>query len=158
MILMTKQKTNDEKPAGEIRVPVGKSPEEIEEDMQRRSMHLQILQANMQVIHERQHALSLRLQEFEETKQTIADMKSVKSGSEILMPIGSGNFVSGKVSSTEKILVGVGGGIAIKKSPEDALKFLDERSAEAKAAMQELGNQFAQMESELRMLQAEARK
>lgn len=155
---MPKEKINDEKTAGEIRVPVGESPEEIEEDLQRRSMHLQILQANMQVIHERQHALSLRLQEFEETKQTIGDMKSVKNGSEILMPIGSGNFVSGKVSGAEKILVGVGGGIAIKKSPEDALKFLDERAAEAKSAIQELGMHFARMENELRMMQSEARK
>lgn len=137
---------------------VGKSPEQIEEDLQRRSMQFQILQANMQVIHERQHALSMRLREFEETKQTIGDMKSVKSGSEIFMPIGSGNFVSGKVSNTEKVLVGVGSGIAIKKSPEDALKFLDERVVEAKSAIQELGMQFAHMENELRMLQSEARK
>lgn len=155
---MPKEKIKDEKTAGEIKVPVGKSPEEIEEDLQRRSMHLQILQANMQVIHERQHALASRLREFEETKQTIGEMKSVRSGSEILMPIGSGNFVSGKISGTEKVLVGVGGGIAIKKSPEDALKFLDERAAEAKSAMQELGMQFARMENELRMLQSEARK
>jgi len=137
---------------------VGKSPEEIEEDLQRRSMQFQILQANMQVIHERQRALSSRLQEFEETKQTIGEMKSVKDGSEILVPIGSGNFVAGKVSDTEKVLVGVGGGIAIKKSPEDALKFLDERAAEAKSAMQELGDHFAQTENELRMLQSEARR
>ncbi|MBU3957799.1 MAG: prefoldin subunit alpha [Nanoarchaeota archaeon] len=137
---------------------VGKSPEEIEEDLQRRSMQFRILQANMQIIHERRRALSMRLREFEETKQTISDMKGVKSGSEVLMPIGSGNFVSGKVSDAEKVLVGVGGGIAIKKSPEDALKFLDERAAEAKSAMQELGMQFAQMESELRMLQSEAGK
>ncbi len=133
---------------------VGKSPEELEEDLQRRSLQFQILQANMQVIRERQHALSLRLQEFEETKQTINDLKIVKSGSEILTPIGSGNFVSGKIIDTGKVLVGVGGGIAIKKSPEDALKFLDERIAEAGTAVQELRNQFIQMENELRMLQS----
>jgi len=155
---MPKEKIRDEKAAGDIKVPVGKSPEEIEEDLQRRSMQFQILQANMQVVHERQRALSQRLREFEETKQTIGDMKSVKSGSEILMPIGSGNFVSGKVSDTEKVIVGVGGGIAIKKSPEDALKFLDERSAEVKSAIQELGMQFAHMENDLRMLQSEARR
>jgi len=153
MILMPTEKKTEKK--NDI---VGKSPEEIEEDLQRKSMQFQILQTNMQIIRERQRALSLRLREFEETKQTISDMKSVKSGSEILMQIGSGNFVSGKISDTEKILVGVGGGIAIKKSPYDALKFLDERTAEAKSAMQELGMQFAQMQSEIRMLQSEARK
>lgn len=158
MIFMPKEKTKDEKAAGEIRAPLGKSPEEIEEELQRRSVQLRILQANMQIIHERHHVLSMRLQEFEETKQTISDIKSVKSGSEILMPIGSGNFVYGKVSDTEKVLVGVGGGIAIKKSPENALVFLDERIAEAKAAMEELGSQFAQMESEIRMLQSGAMK
>ncbi len=152
---MPKQKQPNAKP--EMKVPVGKSPEEIGEELQRRSLQMQILQAEMQVIRERQHSLSHRLADLAETRQAIAEMVSVKSGSEILLPLGSGNFVSGKVSDTEKILVGVGGGIAIKKSPEEALKFLDERVAEAGSALQELEKQFAQLEAELHRLQSETR-
>lgn len=153
---MPKQKQDAEKAAPEIKVPVGKSPEEIGEEMQRKNMQLQILQANMQIIRERQHSLTHRLGELAETKQTIGDIKSVKNGSEILLPLGSGNFVSGKVSDTGKILVGVGGGIAIKKSPEEALRFLEERVAEANSALQELEKQFMQMEADFRMLQSRA--
>ncbi len=133
---------------------VGKSPEQIREELERKSVQLQILQANMQMIREKEHALSHRLMELEETKQAIRDIGTVKAESEILVPLGSGNFVSGKISGTDKILVGVGGGIAIKKSPEDALKFLGERSAETNSAVQELESQYMKMENEARALQS----
>ncbi len=133
---------------------VGKSPEQIREELERKSVQLQILQANMQIIREKERALSHRLMELEETKQAIRDIRSVKAESEILVPLGSGNFISGKISGAEKILVGVGGGIAIKKSPDEALKFLDERAAETNSAIQELESQYMKMESETRALQA----
>ncbi len=145
----------DEKNSKESKGLVGKSPEEIKEDIQRKTLQFQILQANMQIIKEKESMLLQKLEEFENTKQTIEDMKAVKGGSEILMPLGSGNFVSGKISSTEKILVGIGGGIAIKKSSEDATEFLNTRALEIKSALQELKGQSVRIEDELRMLQYE---
>lgn len=136
--------------------PAGKSPEEIRDEIQRKNLQFQILQANMQMIHEREHSLSHRLDELAETRHAIEDVKKVKPGSELLVPLGSGNFVSGKISDTGKILVGVGGGIAIKKSPEGALKFLEERAAETGSALQELEKQFMHMEAELRKMQSVA--
>lgn len=149
MIIMPNEKISKENN------PVGKSPEEIKENIQRKTLQFQILQANMQIIREKENMLLQKLEEFENTKQTIGDMKSVKSGSEILMPLGSGNFVSGKISSTEKVLVGIGGGIAIKKSSEDAVEFLNTRTTEVKSALQELKEQGVRIEDELHLLQSE---
>lgn len=144
--------------AGEKGSLAGKSAEEIKEDMQRKAMQFQILEADMQVIHEREHALSRRLQELMETRHTIEDLKTVKNASEVLMPLGSGNFISGKISDAKKVLVGVGGGVAIKKSQEDALKFLDKRIEEADVALRELERQYMQVETELRRIQGELQK
>lgn len=151
---MPNEKTKSENPKNGKADAVGKSPEEISEELHKKSMQLQILQASMQVIREREHALLLKMEEMENTKETISEMKSVKSGSEIFMPIGSGNFVQGKMSNMEKILVGVGGGIAIKKSPEDATKFLETRIGEVKSALIELNNQMVQIENEMHALQS----
>ncbi len=148
------EKTKSEKPKSGKADIVGKSPEEIEEDLQRRSLQFQILQASLQAIRERGHALLIKMEEMDNTKEAIKELKSVKSGSEMLAPIGSGNFISGKICDTEKILVGVGGGIAIKKSSEDALKFLETRISEAKSALIELNSQMAQAEGEMRALQS----
>ncbi len=108
----------------------------------------------MHVIRNREHALLLKMEEMENTKETINEMKTVKSGSEALIPLGSGNYVQGSMSVMEKILVGVGGGIAIKKSPEDATKFLETRIAEVKSELIELNNQLVQIENEMRALQS----
>lgn len=151
---MPKEKIKTENPKSGKADAVGKSTDEISEELHKKSMQLQILQASMQVIREREHALLLKMEEMENTKETINEMKSVKNGSGMLIPLGSGNFVQGSMSDMEKILVGVGGGIAIKKSPEDATRFLETRIAEVKSALIELNNQMVQIENETRALQS----
>ncbi len=134
---------------------VGKSPEELKEEMQKKALQFQILQSSMQIIREKENMLMQRLEEMDNTRHAIEDVKSVKAGSEMLVPLGSGNFIAGKISGTEKVLVGVGGGIAIKKSVDGALESLNSRMKEMESALVELRNQGVQIGDELRMLQSE---
>jgi prefoldin alpha subunit len=134
---------------------VGKSPEEIKEEMQKKALQFQILQSSLQIIHEKEHMLMQRLEEMDSTRHAMEDVKSVKAGSDVLVPLGSGNFIAGKISGTEKVLVGVGGGIAIKKSVDGALESLNSRMKEMESALLELRNQAAHIGDELRMIQSE---
>lgn len=136
----------------------GSEKNQIKEEIERKILQAQILQANLQIIHDREQALSQRLQELSAARQAIEELESVKDGSMVMMPLGSGNFVSGKISDTGKILVGVGGGIAVKKSPEEALKILDKRIAETDSVLRELEKQYTQIETEIHRLQSEMQK
>ena len=55
---------------------------------------------------------------------------SAQTDSDSLVPIGLGAFIKSKVSSTEKIIINVGSGVAIEKNHNDAINYLESRLKE----------------------------
>lgn len=125
------------------------------EELQKKFMQFQFLQANLQIIKEREDMVVQRLHEMTETKETLEGLKNVKPDDETLIPLGSGNFVTGKITNCEKVLVGMGGGLAIKKPREEAIKFIEERVEEMNTALNELAKETQRTTIELQRLQPE---
>lgn len=140
-------------------------PEDKKQELQKKFMHFQILQGNLQVLKERQEFILQKLQEMTETKETLEGLKDVKPDDETLVPLGSGNFVSGKITNCEKVLIGMGGGLAIKKPREEAIGIIEKRIEELNSALLELSKEaqttsmeLQRMQPELEKLAAEAKK
>ncbi len=144
------------------KIIVPQEPEEKEakkkdrsQEMQKKVLQFQILQANLQLLAERERHFAEKLAELEETRQALEDLKDVKRGDSIMVPLGSGNFIAGEIKDCEKVLVGFGAGVVIKKSQEDARKIIDKRAEELSTALHELGSQIQHVEFELHKLQPE---
>lgn len=150
--IIVPQKPEDSKEEGNVGRNVV-SPRK--QELQKKIVQFQILQANLQLLMERERIVAEKLAELEQTKQALEDLKSVKAGSTALIPLGSGNFVAGELKDSEKILVGFGSGVAIKKSQEDAKKIMNERVGELNSALQDLDNQIRAIEFELHKLEPE---
>ncbi len=125
------------------------------QEMQKKVLQFQILQANLQLLAERERHFAEKLAEMEETMRALEDLKGVKPGDSIMVPLGSGNFVAGEVKDCEKVLVGFGAGVVIKKSQEEARKIINKRAEELNSALHELENQIQHIEFELHKLQPE---
>lgn len=133
-------------------------PEDKKQELQKKFMHFQILQGNLQVLKERQEFILQKLQEMTETKETLEGLKDVKPDDETLVPLGSGNFVSGKITNCEKVLIGMGGGLAIKKPREEAVAIIEKRIEELNSALLELSKEAQTTSMELQRLQPELEK
>jgi len=75
------------------------------------------------------------LDEVNMANESIKALIGAKEGDEIMVPIGASSFMTVKVSSNKNIVVGVGSGISVEKTPEDANKYMEANSAELSEAL-----------------------
>jgi prefoldin alpha subunit len=75
-------------------------------------------------------------------RETTAAIESIKSlnkkpESETLVPIGMGTYIPTKISSTQKIVMNIGAGIAVEKDFPSAINYLEARIKEVEIALQD---------------------
>lgn len=129
----------------------------MKEDLQNLVVQFQILEANLKALQERAVILNERIEEIEKTKIAIEDLKQAKP-TKALIPLGSGNFISGTIENTEDIVVGVGSGVAIKKKKEDALAILESRLKEIEEDLINVTSQSTSIAFELEKIQEKIEK
>jgi prefoldin alpha subunit len=76
-------------------------------------------------------------------RESIAAIESIKSlklkpTSDALIPIGMGTYVQTKISSTDKIILNIGAGIAVEKNSDSAINYLEARIKEIEIALNDV--------------------
>jgi prefoldin alpha subunit len=101
------------------------------------------LMQQMQMLETYFSDLSQREQTFigilRETTAAIQSIKSLneKPESETLVPIGMGTYIPTKISSTQKIVLNIGAGIAVEKDFASTINYLEARIKEVEIALQD---------------------
>jgi len=129
----------------------------MKDDLQKLLIQFQVLEANFKELQERAGILNEKIEEIEKTRTAIEDLKQSKP-SKALIPLGSGNFISGTIESTEDIIIGIGSGVAIKKKREEAVSILDSKLKELEANLNVLTDQSTKIAFELEKIQEEIEK
>lgn len=75
------------------------------------------------------------LDEVNMANESIKALMAAKEGDEIMVPIGASSFMNVKVTSNKNIVVGVGSGISVEKTPENANKYMEANAAELSEAL-----------------------
>jgi len=75
------------------------------------------------------------LDEVNMANESIKALMAAKEGDEIMVPIGASSFMNVKVTFNKNIVVGVGSGISVEKTPEDANKYMEANAAELSEAL-----------------------
>ncbi len=112
-----------------------------------------ILEAYMNDIMTRQVTVTKLMEEARLASTTIQNISS-DSETESLMPVGIGVYVKTTVLPIKKLLVNLGAGVAIEKSREDALNYVETRIKEYEVAARQLEAQ--RQEIAMRMEQTQA--
>jgi len=68
------------------------------------------------------------LAEYQRAKTTVEQLHAADPNTEVLIPLGGGTFVNGSVKDTSNVLIGIGAGLVVEKSIDEALVKLDDRS------------------------------
>lgn len=127
------------------------------EEMQKKIVQFQILDSNLKVLQERMGVLTTRIDELQKTKTAI-DTLNVSKPTKAMIPLGSGNFVFGKIDDAENIIVGAGAGVAIKKNKKEAMGILESRIGELENSLRGLTGQSQLIVEQLEKLQSEIEK
>jgi prefoldin alpha subunit len=113
-----------------------------------------ILEAYMNDIMTRQVTVSKLMEEAHLASNTIQNITS-ESDVESLMPIGIGVYVKTTVPPIKKLLINLDAGVAIEKSREDALNYVEIRIKEYEVAARQLEAQRQEITMRINQLQSQ---
>jgi prefoldin alpha subunit len=113
-----------------------------------------ILEAYMNDVMTRQVTVSKLMEEAHMASNTIQNITS-ESDVESLMPIGIGVYVKTNVPPIKKLLINLDAGVAIEKSREDALNYVETRIKEYEVAARQLEAQRQEIAMRINQLQSQ---
>ncbi len=102
------------------------------EDEARESyFELKMIEEQMKQLQHQIEHLEANIAEFENSIISLNEIRG-KENEESFVPLSPGVYVKSKISDTKKLVVNVGAGVAVEKSPEDTIKIIEKQLAEMK--------------------------
>ena len=133
--------------------------EEKEKKLQKLYMQFQVLEQHIKQMQQQAAALNAQLLDLISTMHSLDDLKNVKPGTEILVPISSGIYAKGEIKDNNHLIVNVGANTTVSKNLDDTKKIIEKQAEEMKELqkqaleeLQILTNQAAIIEKEMNNL------
>lgn len=123
-----------------------------EQQLNEMAQQSRMLEAYMNEVTGRQAAVARLLEEARIASATIQGV-SADAESETLMPVGVGVYVKTTVPPIKKLVVNLGSGVAIEKSRDDALNFVEARIKEYEVALRQLEGQRQEIAMRMEQMQ-----
>lgn len=125
-----------------------------EEEIRRLLMVYQQHQAEAEAIVQQLGIFQLSMEGCEKALAAVEAMEAAGEDQEILVPIGQGSFVHARLASKDKVVVGVGAGVSIEKSTQEAKEALTQRKAQLSEATAKLNQALSRIEAEMGKIQS----
>lgn len=107
-----------------------------EEQAQQLMYQVQMLENYLSELSQRENTLYNVLREATSAISSIKELKE-KPDCETLVPLGMGTYIQTKNSSNNKIILNIGSGVAMEKTSDSAINYLEARIKEIEVALQE---------------------
>jgi prefoldin alpha subunit len=98
-----------------------------EEEITRNLTLIEYYKQQLESIDMQLQYLQSTLADYQRAKITVEQLHVVDENSELLIPVGAGTFVNGSLKNASNVLIGVGAGIVIEKTVDEAVLKLEER-------------------------------
>ena len=125
-----------------------------EEEIRRLLAAYQQYQAQAEAIARQLGLTQLTAEGLERALKAVEAMETAEEGTEMLVPIGSGSFIHAKLASKEKVVLNVGAGVNIEKTPAEAKESLKIRKAEVAEGSKKLNEMLGKIDQEMQRIQA----
>lgn len=126
-----------------------------EKEFQEKLLTYRILEARLNSLIKEREILISKILEIQTTLQSIGE---IKKSDNLLFALGSEAYGFGKIKNKEKVIVEVGGGVALEKTTDEAKKTLEKRRLEIEKALNEIERSIVEISSKLQELAPEIEK
>jgi len=116
-----------------------------EEELRRLMVELRILEGTVESLRSRINLIDAALNDLNLASMTLEGIEKEKVNSSIFVPIGGGSYIKAKLESTDKIIYGVGAGIAIEKTIKEVKESISNRISELNRTRRSLEQQLTQV-------------
>jgi len=125
-----------------------------EDEVRRLLAAYQQYQAQAESIVRQLNLTQVTMQGLDNALSAVEALDTAEEGQDILVPIGSGSFIHGKLASKEKIVLNVGAGVSIEKTATEAKEILKVRKDEVLEGSKKLNEVLAKIDQEMQKIQA----
>jgi len=118
---------------------------EDEEEFRKIATEVRLLESTAQAIQSRINFVNAALTELNLAKMNLEGLEKEKIETSLLVPIGGGSYVKAKLESIENVVVGIGAGVAVEKTFNEAKETLSKRIEELEKLYGRLQQQLSQI-------------
>jgi len=113
---------------------------------------LDTAKAQLDGLMKQQQLIQLAVDEHVRARETIKDLAKGAIGDDILIPLGADSYIHAKISDRRDAIVGVGAGVSIRRTPEEAQRILDDKIDELSRAFKSVSDKASQLEGMIQEL------
>ena len=127
---------------------------EAEKKLQEKMLAYRMLESRLNNMAKQRDMIISKMMEIQSTLMTVEEIE--RGSEDVLFPIGSAAYIRGKPTNKEKIIVEIGAGIVMEKTPTETKKLLEERKKELELAADSLGKEMQNIASSMQKIEADA--
>jgi prefoldin alpha subunit len=116
-----------------------------EEELRKLSVEMRYLEQTADALQQRIGMVNAAITDLTYANMTLEGVEKEKENAELLVPIGGNSYIRAKLENPDKIIVGMGAGISVEKSLEEAKSIVKERLEGLEKTRLALQQQFAQV-------------
>jgi len=126
---------------------------EQEAEVQSLVLRLRQYQAQAETTSQEMVFVGQAIGEHEKAIETIKQLKRMKAGDEMIVPIGANSYIYVTLGNTDKIIVRIGGGVSAEKDPDSSMEYLKEKKKELENSQREMAGVLQRIEQEAQKIQ-----
>jgi len=115
------------------------------ETLRRLAVELQILEGTAEALQSRINLVTAALTELRVANATLEGLEKEGEDASLFVPIGGNSYVKAKLESAEKVIVGMGAGVATERTIKEAKENVGNRVADLEKTRAALMQQFNQV-------------
>jgi prefoldin alpha subunit len=116
-----------------------------EEELRKLSVEMRFLEQTAETLQQRISMVNAAMTDLTYADMTLEDLEKEKEDAELLVPIGGSSYIKAKLAYPDKVVVGLGAGVSVEKTLQEAKAIVKERLDDLQKTMVSAQQQFAQV-------------
>ena len=116
-----------------------------EEELQKLSVEMRLLEQTAEALQSRMGMVNAAANDLIYAQATLDGLEKEGDKSEVLVPIGGTSYVRAKLDNPEKVIVGMGAGVSVEKTREEAKEIIKKRLEDVDKTRKSIQQQYSQI-------------
>ena len=116
-----------------------------EEELRKLSVEMRFLEQTAETLQQRINMVNAAMTDLSYANMALENLEKEKENAELLVPIGGSSYIKAKLTSHDKVIVGMGANVSIEKTLPEAKVLIKERLEELEKSMRSAQQQFSQI-------------
>jgi len=122
-----------------------------EEELRRLTVEIRLLEQTAEALQSRANMINAVTTDLSYARMTLEGLEKESEKSELLVPIGGTSYVRAKLENPDKIIVGMGAGVSVEKTREEAREIIKKRLEDLEKTRASIQQQFAQVAEKINL-------